>query len=154
MQNKIAIRTGKDRLRYTCAFELCLLLILAPAGAIVFDRHLFDIGLLSILLSLKAMVLNLIYNWVFDLLDVRAGRIPTQRSIKGRILHAVGFEAALVSTSLPIVMWWLGLSFLQAFLMDVAITGFIVLYTFVFSWGYDLRYPVEQGAMAAQPEQA
>lgn len=149
MQNKITIRTGRDRLRYTCLFEILLILILAPIGAIIFERHLFDIGLLSLVLSLKAMVLNLIYNWLFDLRDVRAGRIPTQRSVLGRIAHAVGFEAGLVLTSLPIVMWWLGLTLLQAFLMDVVVTSLIVVYTFVFTWSYDFLYPVEQCAIVS-----
>jgi len=125
-------------------FELTLIFVLAPIGAFVFDRHLFDIGLLSVVLSLKAMVINLIYNWVFDLLEVRAGKIPTQRSFGGRIVHAVGFEAGLMLTSLPIVMWWLGLTLTQAFLMDVVVTSFIVAYTFAFTWGYDLLYPIEQ----------
>lgn len=147
MQNKITIRSGRDRLRYTCLFEFFLILILTPIGAIIFDRHLFDIGLLSLALSLKAMVLNLIYNRLFDSLDVRAGRIPTQRSFLGRIAHAVGFEAGLVLTSLPIVMWWLGLTLLQAFLMDMVVTFLIVVYTLLFTWSYDLLYPVEQCAV-------
>ena len=147
MQNNINIRTGKDRLRYTCLFEFVLILFLAPIGAAVFDRHLFDIGLLSLVLSLKAMLFNLIYNWFFDVRDVRAGRVPTQRSFRGRIVHAVGFEAGLVFTSLPIVMWWLNLTLLQALLMDVVVTSFIVVYTFIFTWGYDLLYPVEQYAL-------
>ena len=147
MKNNIAIRTGRDRLRYTCMFEFILILILAPIGAFVFDRHLFDIGLLSVVLSLKAMVFNLIYNWFYDLLDVRAGKIPTKRSFSRRIVHAMGFEFGLVLTSLPIVMWWLGLTLLQAFLMDLIVTSFIVLYTFVFTWSYDLLFPVEQCAI-------
>ena len=148
MQNKITIRSGRDRLRYTVLFEFFLLLILAPIGAVIFDRHLFEIGLLSLVLSIKAMLLNLVYNWLFDLLDVRAGRVPTQRSVAGRVTHAVGFEVFLLLTSLPIVMWWLGLSLVQAFLMDVVVTCFVVVYTFVFTWSYDLRYPVEQCAVA------
>ncbi|NNE64151.1 MAG: PACE efflux transporter, partial [Gammaproteobacteria bacterium] len=143
-------RTGKDRLRYTSLFEFFLILMLAPMGALVFDRHLFDIGMLSIVLSLKAMIFNLIYNWFFDLMDVRAGRIPTRRTISGRILHAAGFEAGLVLTSLPIVMWWLGFTLWEAFLMDVIVTSFVVVYTFVFTWSYDLFYPVEQRAMVAR----
>jgi len=150
MKQNIAIRTGKDRLRYTCVFEFFLIIILAPIGAFVFDRHLFDIGLLSVVLSLKAMVINLIYNWFFDLLDVRAGKIPTQRSFSGRIFHAIGFEAGLMLSSLPIVIWWLGLTLLQAFLMDVVVTSLVVIYTLVFTWGYDLMYPVEQGALASR----
>lgn len=150
MQQNISIRTGRDRLRYTCLFEFFLILILAPIGALVFDRHLFEIGLLSVVLSLKAMVINLIYNWFFDLRDVRAGRIPTQRSFLGRIVHAVGFETGLMLTSLPIVMWWLGLTLLHAFLMDLVVTSFVVVFTFVFTWSYDLLYPIEQNAIASR----
>jgi uncharacterized membrane protein len=148
MQHPITIRTGRDRLRYTGLFEFSLIIILAPIGTYVFNRHLFDIGLLSIILSLKAIAINLIYNWIFDLLDVRAGRIPTQRSFSWRLVHAVGFEAGLVITSLPLVMWWLGLTLLQAFLMDVIVTSFIVVYTLAFTWGYDQWYPVKQCAKA------
>ena len=60
MQHPITIRTGRDRLRYTGLFEFSLIIILVPIGTYVFNRHLFDIGLLSIILSLKAVVINLI----------------------------------------------------------------------------------------------
>ena len=144
MKNSVVIRSGKDRLRYTCSFELFLLMILAPVAALVFDLPLAEMGLLSVILSLKAMLFNLIYNWIFDLLDQRAGRVPTERSFIGRIIHAMGFEFGLFLTSLPIVMWWLGLSLLQAFLMDLVVTSFVVVYTFVFTWGYDRLFPVQQ----------
>ena len=84
------------------------------------------------------------------MLDVRAGRIPTQRTFSWRLVHAVGFEAGLVITSLPLVMWWLGLTLLEAFLMDVIVTSFIVIYTLAFTWGYDQLYPVEQCAKASR----
>ena len=144
MENKIVVRTGRDRLRYTCIFESLLVIILAPVGALVFERHVFDIGLLSLVLSLKAMVLNLVYNGLYDLIDVRAGRVPTERSVLGRVMHAVGFEVFLVLTSLPIVIWWLGLTLWQALLTDVVATSFVVVYTFFFTWGYDLLYPIRQ----------
>jgi uncharacterized membrane protein len=144
MNTTIAVRTGKDRLRYTCLFELFLVAMLAPIGAFFLQKEVLDFGLLTILLSLKAMLFNLLYNWAFDKLDVRAGRVPTDRSFLRRILHALGFEVGLVFTSLPIVIWWLGLSILQAILMDLVITSFVVFYTIVFTWGYDRLFPVSQ----------
>ena len=144
MEKKIVVRTGRDRLRYSLLFELLLIAILAPLGALVFERHVLDVGLLSIVLCLKAMLVNLIYNWLFDMWDVRSGRIPTERSLVGRIAHAVGFECVLVLTSLPIVIWWLGLTLLQALIMDFAVTGIIVAYTIVFGWCYDRLFPVQQ----------
>ena len=144
MKKKIVVRTGGDRLRYSLLFELLLITILAPLGAFVFERHVLDVGLLSIVLCLKAMLVNLIYNWLFDMWDVQAGRIPTERSLVGRVAHAVGFESVLVLTSLPIVIWWLGLTILQALIMDFAVTGIVVAYTIVFGWCYDRILPVQQ----------
>lgn len=147
MEQKIKIRTGRERIRYTCAFEVFLLALLAPIGAYVFERSLTDIGLLSVILSLKAMVINYLYNWFFDLLDLRAGKIPTERSFMRRIIHAIGFEIALTLTSLPIVTWWLGLTILEALLIDAVVMSFVVVYTFLFTLGYDRLYPVEQCAL-------
>ena len=144
MQKKIEIRNGKDRLRYLITFELILVAMLTPLGSIVFEKELIDIGLLSVFLSLKAMLFGYFYNLLFDHVDAKAGRIPSHRSFVGRIIHAVGFELGLVMTSLPIVMWWLSLSLLQALIMDVAVTSIVVVYTFIFSYSYDWLFPVPQ----------
>ena len=144
MEKVINIRTGKERLKFSCLFELTLIAILAPMGALVLEKQILDVGVLALVLSLKAMLFNLLYNWIFDLVDVRAGRIPTQRNVPRRILHAVGFEVGLMITSLPIVVWWLGLSILQALIMDLVVTSFVVVYTFAFTWSYDRLYPVAQ----------
>jgi uncharacterized membrane protein len=144
MKTNIVVRTGKDRLRYTVLFELFLIACLAPVGALVLDKGVLDIGLLSIVLSLKAMLFNLVYNWLFDLWDVRRGRVPTERTLAGRIAHAIGFEFGLIITSLPIVIWWLGLSLIQALIMDIVVTGIVVAYTLGFTWCYDRTYPVHQ----------
>ena len=66
MSQTTVVRTGKDRLRYTIVFEATLMMALIPAGAVFFGKGLADIGLLGIVLSLKAMLVNLVYNWLFD----------------------------------------------------------------------------------------
>lgn len=144
MKNTIIIRSGGDRLRHSFLFEALLLTILAPAGAYFLERPMVDVGLLAVVLSLKAMLFNLIYNWVFDLLDARAGRNPTKRSVAGRLVHALGFECGLVLTSLPLVIWWLDLTVWHALAMDFSVTSFVVVYTFVFGWGYDRLFPLPQ----------
>lgn len=148
MNNNIAIRTGKDRLRYTLTFELLLISLLMVLGAYVTKRNVFELGLLAALLSMKAMVINYLYNYLFDKMDVRAGRIPTQRSVAGRIVHALGFEVGLAATSLPIFMWWLQLSFLQALATNITLVTIAMIYTFLFSWGYDRLFPVPQPCTA------
>ncbi|MEM7636652.1 MAG: PACE efflux transporter [Pseudomonadota bacterium] len=142
MSQSPAMRTGADRLRYTVVFEMTLLVLLVPAGAAFFDKGWADIGVLGLILSTKAMLVNLIYNWVFDHVDARANRVSSDRSTIGRILHAVGFELSLLITSLPIYVWWLNLSVLEALMTDLVVTSFVVVYTYLFTLGYDRLFPV------------
>lgn len=143
MSDKVTLRTGKDRLRYTISFELLLMAFLVPVGAAFFDKPVAEIGALGVVLAVKAMALNLIYNWAFDRIDARAGRVASQRSHVGRILHAIGFEVSLVITSLPIYAWWLGIGLLEALMTDIVVTSFVVAYTYFFTLAYDRLFPLE-----------
>ena len=113
-----------------------------PAGAAFFEKSLTDIGLLGFVLSLKAMLISLAYNWVFDHLDARRGSISSERTTFGRILHAMGFELTLLVTSLPIYTWWLALTIIEALAADLVVTSFVVLYTYLFTLVYDRLFPV------------
>ncbi len=144
MATDIVIRTGLDRLRYALLFEGILIVLFSLAMAMLIERSIFDIGLLSITLSLIALAVNFIYNYVFDCYDVSRGRVPTERSRAGRILHALGFEFTLVVVNLPIVMWWLEWGFWQALLVDTIAMAAIVVYTYFFTLAYDRLFPIEQ----------
>ena len=142
MAQSVPMRSGRDRLRYTLSFETLLMAILIPAGMLFFDKGVEVVGTLGIILSLKAMLVNLIYNWIFDRVDARAGRVSSDRKTLGRFLHAIGFEVTLLITSLPIYMWFLELTLWQAVLTDLVVTSFVVIYTYVFTLIYDRLYPV------------
>lgn len=99
---------------------------------------------MAIILSGIALLVNLTYNYIYDRVDVHFGRIPTERTIVMRVIHAIGFEFILAVISLPILMWWLGLTIWQALLLDLGMMGAIVVYTFLFSLSYDKYFPVLQ----------
>lgn len=143
MSQPVALRSGRDRLRYTILFELTLMSLLIPAGAIFFDKGLGEIGLLGLVLMLKAVLLGLVYNLIFDLLYAKTGRVSSDRRPLGRVFHALGYELTLVTTSLPIYMWWLGLTLLEALAADLIVTSFVVAYTFLFTLAYDRVFPVK-----------
>ena len=144
MRATIATRSSADRLRYAVLFEVTLIALLAPIGALVFERPVSNIGSLGLVLALKAMLINLIFNWLYDRIDLRSGRVPSERSFTGRLLHAAGLEAGLVLTSLPIVTWWLEITLMQALAMDLVVSLFVVAYTFLFTLAYDRLLPVPQ----------
>ncbi len=148
MATDIVIRTGLDRLRYALLFEGLLVAILSIVMLVLFERSLLAMGVFSLTLSLIALIVNFVYNSIYDRVDARYGRIPTERSRGGRIVHAVGFEFTLVLVNLPFIMWWMKWSFLQALTFDIIAMAGIVVYTYYFTLAYDRIFPVEQAAKA------
>ncbi len=142
MSKTVKLRSGKDRLRYTILFEAVLFAILIPAGAVFFDKGLADIGVLGAFLLVKAVLLGLLYNWVFDKVDAQSGRLSSDRKILGRIVHAVGFELTLLITSVPVYCWWLNITVLEAVMVDLVVTSLVVAYTYLFTLAYDRLFPV------------
>ena len=97
------------------------------------------------------MVWNYVYNLGFD----RALQRLTGHTRKGLLLrvgHAVLFEAGLLVILLPPIAWYLGISLVEALVMDLAIAGFYVAYAFLFNLAYDRAFPLRSwGAIAAEP---
>lgn len=151
MSAAIVTRSPADRLRHTLMFEVCLLGVLAPLMAYLAQKPIMDTGILTVMLAVKAMVLTVVFNYCFDKIDVHYGRIPNQRSFRGRVIHAITSELFLSSTSLPLLMWWLDLGLLEAILMDVIMIGAVMIYTFIFNWAYDRLFPVVQPAQQLTP---
>ena len=142
MSETVILRSARDRLRYSLSFEITLMALLVPVGALFFDKALGEIGLLALVLSGKAMLWHLIYNWIFDRWEAGKGRIASDRNWRWRMVHAVGFEVTLMLTSLPIYMLWLGIGLLEALSLDIVVTSFVVGYTYVFTLIYDRMFPL------------
>jgi uncharacterized membrane protein len=147
MATDIVIRTGLDRLRYALLFEGILVVLFTAAMVLVFDRGLLSMGSLSVVLSLVALATNFAYNYIVDRIDVRYGRIPTERSRMGRILHAVGFEFTLVIVGVPIIVWRMQWGWWQAIVFDAIAMAAIVIYTYFFTLAYDRIFPIAQACV-------
>ena len=93
---------------------------------------------------LDAALWNAVYNTAFDWVEGRlTGRTADLRPYLWRVVHACGFEGGLVLMSLPIVMWWTGMSWLEALLADIALALAYVAYAFVFNLAYDRVFPIK-----------
>lgn len=150
MNQPIITRTPLDRLRHTLVFELLLLTLLAPMMSLLLDRDILNVGLLSVLISVKAMLFNPFFNYLFDRNDVKHNRIPTERKLLGRLQHAAGLEITLVATSLPLIIWWLDVTLMQALMVDLISIFLVMAYTLAFNWGYDRLFPVIQPSACYQ----
>jgi len=137
------MRSTRDRIRHAISFELIALLIVTPAGALLFDKPISDIGVIAIGGATIATGWNYLYNLGFDHLMQRL-RGSTQKSTAIRAAHAIVFELGLLVVLLPFVAWYLQISLWEALIMDVAFALFYVVYAFVFNWGYDRVFPLPE----------
>lgn len=125
----------KRRIVHTTSFEIIGLIIAVPLFAWIFDEGLAHIGILTVVMSLIAMVWNMTFNKLFELWEVR--QHDHRRTVKRRIAHALGFEGGLLVATLPLIAWWMQMSLWHALLTDLGYMLFFLVYGFVFNWGFD-----------------
>ncbi|WP_028585839.1 PACE efflux transporter [Desulfogranum mediterraneum] len=140
------MRSTKDRVRHTVLFEIGLVLLCSPMVSIVLEKDILHTGGLTICLSVIAMIVNYLYNVIFDHVLLRLGRSLANRSAKLRAIHAILFEASLLLAALPLIAFTLDLSLWQAFLTDVGFSTFALIYAFAFNWAYDYFLPIPDTA--------
>ncbi len=110
------------------------MLIVVPLMSFVLKLGMLHFGALAVMLSICAMLCNMVYNHAFEWFEKR---YQWQRNLWVRSGHAVGFEVFFTLITVPLTAWWLNLSLLDAFLLDLVLTAFFMLYAFFFNWLYD-----------------
>ncbi|HDL8509058.1 TPA: multidrug/biocide efflux PACE transporter [Yersinia enterocolitica] len=127
-------KTIFERIIHAIGFEVIAVAICAPVGAWLLDRSILQMGTLAILLSSVAMLWNIIYNSLFDYFWP-VSRVA--KSLRVRALHALGFESGFILIGLPIAASVLGVSLLQAFMLEIGFFLFFLPYTMFYNWAYD-----------------
>jgi len=139
------MRKTSDRIRHAISFEVLALLIVTPMGAWLFDKPFQEIGVVTVVSASIATAWNYVYNLGFDHAMQRV-RGTVQKTVPIRVLHAVTFEVGLLFVLMPFIAWYLGVSLMEAFLIDVSFAVFYLIYAFVFNWVYDVVFPVPETA--------
>lgn len=145
--NSPKLRSLPDRIRQIALFELGGLLLITPPFAWASGVDLgTSLGLLA-LIALIAAVWNGTYNTGFDWVEGRlTGRTADRRPFRLRAAHAIGFEGGLLAMSLPVIVWWTGMGWIEALVADLALATAYVLYAFGFNLAYDRLFPIEPRA--------
>ncbi|AXI01775.1 PACE efflux transporter [Aquirhabdus parva] len=125
----------KRRIIHTALFESIAVVLFIMIAALFFHEDKAHLGALAILLSLIAMGWNLLFNKLFERWEAR--QKSQIRTLKRRILHAFGFEAGLMTVSLPLLAWTLNIGLWEALITDIAFMLFYLVYGLVFNWGFD-----------------
>ncbi|PAJ76472.1 PACE efflux transporter [Burkholderia ubonensis] len=121
-------------------YEAIAIACISPAIAALFGESLVYSGALSATMSAIALLWNMVYNTLFERWE--ATRVQRTRTLGRRVIHACGFEGGLIFILVPVVAWWLKISWLDAFLVDLGLFAFFFCYAFVFQWAFDRVFDV------------
>lgn len=130
-----------ERFFQAILFELTTLAIVIPMTVLIAGYETGKMAMVGISLSMFAMLWNYIYNLLFDKL---AGYERINRGLAIRISHALGFELGMVIITLPVLAWYLNITWLAAAILEAVFLVFILIYTLVFNWLYDKYQPYKK----------
>ena len=127
-------RSITERVLHACLFEFFAIIFTMLIGVFLLNKPVSSMGIVSVLISITALLLNILFNWIFDKLFPF---VNGDRPIKVRILHALGFEATLVLFTVPMLAYILKESLLEALIIEAGLLVFFLFYTYLYNWGYD-----------------
>ena len=135
----------KRKIIQAISFEVLAVIMVSPFVAMLFGKSLSNAAGLSILLSFLALFWNFAFNTMFEAWEIR--QVNRKRTIKRRIIHAVGFEAGFAILVVPVVAYWLNITWQAALVTDLGLMLFFMFYQFGFQWAFDKIFGVPRSAM-------
>lgn len=139
----------KRRIVYVSSYEIIGMMISAVGLALLAGDSVEHTGPLSVMITTIAVTWNFIYNILYEKWEAR--QESKSRTVKRRIPHAIGFQITLVMFLIPLIAWWMNISLVAAFWLDVAFIIIIPIYTFIFNWTFDKLFGLPA---SAQPNTA
>ena len=131
----ITLSPVKRRVVYVIVFEIIAIISSTFVLMKLSDSDASDSLPVAMIISLAAIVWNFLYNTAFEAWERR--KKVKQRTLLIRTTHAVVFEIGLVLICLPLYMLWYQVGLLEAFMMEVALMIFFLIYNFIFTFCFD-----------------
>ncbi|WP_324754324.1 PACE efflux transporter [Roseovarius sp. Pro17] len=143
------MRSTADRIRHALIFEGLGLAIVVPVGGWAFGLPIQDMGIVAVVSATLATLWTYLYNLIFDrVMHARVGH--TQKGLGLRVIHSILFEFGLLLVLMPFIAWYLRISLIDAFWMDIAFALFYLVYAFIYNWLYDVIFPIPGEARVRQ----
>lgn len=134
----------KRRIVYVSSYEIIGMVISSVGLALLAGDSVEHTGPLSVMITTIAVTWNFIYNILYEKWEARQEN--KSRTVKRRIAHAIGFQITLVMFLIPLIAWWMDISLVAAFWLDVAFIIIIPIYTFIFNWTFDKLFGLTASA--------
>jgi len=134
----------RRKIVYVSLFELIAVAVTSTGLAAGSSSSLQHASVIAVATSVIAVVWNLIYNTVFERWEAR--QTVRGRSMQRRAAHALGFEFGFMFMLVPLFAWWLHIGWWHALVLDLGLSLFFLVYTFVFNLGFDTVFGLPASA--------
>lgn len=134
------MRTRFDRIRHAVCFEIIGLILLVGVLS-QFGFNGSHVGAVGIAFSVLATGWNYVYNIWFDRWLYKRYKTASKTTVI-RIIHSVGFEAGLLFVTIPILSWVLKVTLWEAFVLDIGMVLFYLIYAYIYNIIYDRLFPI------------
>lgn len=134
----------RRKIVYVTLYELIAISASTAGLALLSSSSVSHASVAAVAASVIAVVWNLVFNTLFERWEAR--QTVRGRSVWRRMAHAIGFEGGLVVTLVPLFAWWLEISLWQAFVLDLGLIVFFLVYTFAFNLAFDKAFGLPASA--------
>lgn len=126
---------ARRKIVYAVSFETLGTLLATAFLWLVSEASAASSFALSVLTASVALGWSYAFNTLFEAWESR--QAVKGRSTARRTAHAILFEVGLVTLLLPLMAWWLQVSLWQALVYEAGLIALFLVYTYLFTWGFD-----------------
>ena len=127
-------------------YEAIAIGFVGPTISFLFSEPVTSTIGLAVCMSTVALTWNYLFNGLFEKWEAK--QAVRGRSLLRRLAHGLCFEGGLLLMLVPIMAWWLDTTMLAAFMADLGILAFFLVYALVFPWAFDRIFGLPQSALA------
>jgi uncharacterized membrane protein len=127
-------------------YEVFAIAFVGPVLGLLFDKPQASTLALAVVMSTIALCWNYVFNAGFEWWESR--QAVKGRSLVRRVVHGAGFEGGLTVLLVPVMGYWLDISYLGAFMANLGLLAFFFVYAIGFTWAFDKVFGLPQSAQA------
>ncbi len=126
------------RVLFVLSFEVMAISCSSLGLSVLSEQSMSHASVMGLTCSAIAVAWNWVFNVGFEAWEAR--QRSQARTVWRRVAHAVGFEVPLLVGFVLLFAWWFEIGYAQAFVMDLALFAFFLVFTFLYTWGFDLLF--------------
>lgn len=126
-------------------YEIGAIALTSPIIGFAFNTSASSALGLAAIMSTIALAWNYVFNAIFERWESR--QIVKGRSIWRRLAHGIGFEGGLVMILVPLMAFWLDISFIDAFIAELGLLLMFFVYAVLFTWAFDKVFGLPESAL-------